>query len=139
MSEEKPKAKRKATSGTWPKGNGPGAGNWASGPAKGPGKRFNANTNAQGHNASTPISEGNKRAARTQQAEVLKDVLYDLAVSPAEPGSVRVSAANAFIDRVEGKPTQRQEIKLDVDPNELTDAELAALIRAEDDEDGFRH
>lgn len=116
---------------------GKGAG-WG-GPAKGSGngserQAFGDETNAQGHSKATPISEGNRRALRSEQAESMKDLLVTIATDVGQPGAVRVAAADKFIDRIEGKAVQKQVVKLDINPDDMTDAEIIAAIRAEEDE-----
>lgn len=106
-----------------------GSGNWGSdGTAKGEHRRENG---YQPKPRKTP----EQLELRKQQVEELKDLIVSIAKDPNQPGSVRVSAANSFFDRIEGKPVARQEVKLNVDPKELSDAELAALIRSGDDDE----
>jgi hypothetical protein len=71
----------------------------------------------------------NDPAIKRQAAERvrrLKDHLYDLALN-AERQETQLSAAVAFLNREEGMPISRAVIANVGDPNNLTDAELAAI------------
>jgi hypothetical protein len=110
-------------------GNGAGYG----GPAKGadpdrkPKTDFGPDTNAAGHSKATPET---RAALRREQAEQMKDMLHQLALS-GESESARVQAATAFLNRVEGMPVAKQEHTIKVDPNDLSDEALAAIISSE--------
>lgn len=109
-------------------GNGAGWG----GPAKGvdpnrkPKQDFTVNTNAEGHSKATPAPL-NRRAMREDQAEQVKDMLYGLALG-AESESAKVQACTAFLNRVEGMPTVKQDINLNVPLRERSEQELDAII-----------
>jgi hypothetical protein len=66
--------------------------------------------------------------ARTKEERTaaLVDHLERLAFN-AETDAVKVSAANAALDRLEGKPIARTVTAHVLDPNSLSDADLAAI------------
>lgn len=63
-----------------------------------------------------------REMSRAEQAERMKDILADLAEN-ADTAFAQITAASAFLDRVEGKPVARQ-INLNQDVSGKTDAEL---------------
>ena len=113
----KPPIKRLATSGTR-KGNGAGYG----GPAKGPG----ADAPMQ-----PPFEAGNQTAAgphdnttgAEQRAEMLA-IITEVAKDRSQPGMARISAADKWLDRYEGKPLARN---LNINTDELADLDDDAL------------
>lgn len=66
-------------------------------------------------------------AHKEEVAAQMRGVLYHVALAGEQEHS-RISAADKLLDRIEGKPVQRQDIKVrSVNPDEMTDDELAAI------------
>ncbi len=103
----------------------PATGGWG-GPAKGAGKDpretpIEVRRTAMAiHKARMPEKEA--------AADELKATLYDLATDNEQPGGVRVMAASAALDRLEGKPVQRTITANADDLARLTDDELRAEL-----------
>lgn len=67
------------------------------------------------------------REQKEQVAAEMRGVLYHVALQ-GEAEQSRINAADKLLDRIEGKPVQRQDINMrTIDPDELTDEELAAI------------
>jgi hypothetical protein len=69
-----------------------------------------------------------KAAARELTQEAI-DTLAAIMKDPKAPSAARISAAVALLDRGHGRPFQAVDVKLDWDPNMLTDEELITLER----------
>lgn len=92
------------TSGTRPKGSGiPAKGAGRGGPAKGAGKRVSL------EEARAMRWHPDNLAAKAEAAARMKDVLHAIALT-GENEHARISAAGALLDRIEGKPLQRQDV-----------------------------
>lgn len=66
-------------------------------------------------------------AAKEEMAEAMRHVLLETALS-GDGDAVRVHAADKLLDRLEGKPVQKSELKLrTMNPDDMTDEELAAI------------
>jgi hypothetical protein len=64
--------------------------------------------------------------ARQYSGEALA-IIVAIMTDRKAPHSVRLAAALAVLDRGHGRPTQHMLVDLEVDPNELSDAQLAAI------------
>jgi hypothetical protein len=106
-------------------GHGPGKGQGWGGPAKGAASsRFVKGEMhpMQGQDRAPPVA-----AAREERLALLRENLWNLAFT-AERQETQLAATTAYLDREEGKPMQRQEVKFrTVNPDDLTDDELAAI------------
>ena len=75
--------------------------------------------------------------ARQRSPEAL-NTLVEIMQSPKAPPAARVAAANSLLDRGYGRPTQTIAQTLTrVDPDTLTDAELAAIASGVSKRDGL--
>lgn len=92
-------------------GKGPGYGPGWGGPAKGAGNGSAPNDAAKARAAKLDPEARTltalRRASREERIAALKDVLLEIAID-GETENGRISAANAYLDREEGKPVQRQ-------------------------------
>jgi hypothetical protein len=118
----------------WPKGKPRGNGAGYGGPAKGAGWGGSAKGSHRPENGheQPPYLRGEARKARIAEKhaarEELYGVIYEIAVTSSNEFA-RLSASNALLDRIEGKPIQRNINVNQDDPRKLTDAELAQAIR----------
>jgi hypothetical protein len=72
------------------------------------------------------------REAASQHTEAALGVLVALMNDAEQPGSVRVAAAQAVLDRGHGRPSQAIETRIEkVDVKDMTDEELLAIIQSE--------
>ncbi len=101
---------RDPRTGRFPKGNGPGRGSrgdgWG-GPAKGASASRIRRGDPGGIQAMSNDAE--IKARQAERAEELKDHLYHLALK-AERQETQLAATVACLDRIEGKPLQRQDV-----------------------------
>lgn len=74
----------------------------------------------------TPEAEA-KRERRIASAQELKGVLSDIALDDGAIPVARIQAADKLLDRLEGKPVQRNVNFNHTDLSGLTDAELARI------------
>lgn len=105
-----------------PKGNGPGWG----GPAKGASTSRIRKGDPDGIQRMS--NDPDVKARAQQRIEALKDHLYGLATG-ADRQETQLAAAVAYLNRVEGMPIARTVTATVADPNSLTDADLADIIR----------
>ena len=90
-----------------PKGNGAGKGDGWGGPAKGAGSKSPAQPSfAQGNTLHAANPRNGHPGTQTERAAELRDHLYHLALN-AQREETQVTAARAYLDRVEGTPIQR--------------------------------
>ena len=105
---------------TWPPGNGPGWG----GPARG------AGWGGPARGATTMPGRGDSRriAARRAKAEAIRARLYDLAMDAPDERTA-LAAADALLDRLEGKPVAMILTATSPSPDlaSLSDDALAAM------------
>lgn len=116
-----------------PGSQGKGWGGPAKGAGKGPAKPFTAESPTR---QTIPGGKGDpvkmdaraeKRARDEVRAEELRDHLYTLATK-AERQETQLSAAVAFLNRVEGMPVAKQQVEIKRPIEEMTEAELASAI-----------
>lgn len=123
-----------ATAGTRPKGSGiPASGTPASGPGYGgPAKGARPAITAKTQPAPEAKSLGHAAAASAREAadahklravEVWREIMDD----PTAPPMARLTAADKIVCRAEGAPIERV-VSVDVDPTDLSDAQLAAIV-----------
>jgi hypothetical protein len=105
-------------------GKGPGKGDGWGGPAKGAGTRFVKGQvqDGQGQGRTAPYVE-----KREDRLAMLRDHIWNLAMT-AQREETQLAAANAYLDREEGKPIARTVTATVDDVSQLSDLELAAEI-----------
>jgi hypothetical protein len=106
-------------------GKGPGKGDGWGGPAKGAGKPYFAKgetQEGQGRGHTAPYVE-----KREDRLAMLRDHIWNLAMT-AQREETQLAAANAYLDREEGKPIARTVTATVDDVSQLSDLELAAEI-----------
>lgn len=119
------KSTAKQTCGTR-RGNGPGKGEGWGGPAQGEGHTF-----APGDPLAGKRLEPDAKAEREARIAKLRDHLFWLATN-ADRQETQLAAANAYLDREEGKPIARTVTATVDDVSKLSDLELTAeLARTE--------
>jgi hypothetical protein len=118
-----PKSAAKQTVGTR-RGNGPGKGDGWGGPPKGEGTRYVKGEvqPLQGKGNTAPVVE-----KREERLALLRDRIWTLAFE-ADRQETQLAAANAYLDREEGKAIARTVTTTVDDVSQLTDLELAAEI-----------
>jgi hypothetical protein len=86
-----------------------------------------------GRPAGSPNRAGRElREAASKHTDEALAVLVALMNDVEQPGSVRVSAAQAVLDRGHGKPMQAVETRIEkADVKDMTDEEFLAVIHAE--------
>jgi hypothetical protein len=86
-----------------------------------------------GRPAGSPNQAGRAlREAASKHTDEALAVLVALMNDAEQPGSVRVAAAQAVLDRGHGRPSQSIETRIEkADVKDMTDAELLAIIHAE--------
>ena len=125
---------RPATGGTR-KGNGAGWGGAAKGGAAGgPAQPF-APANPGGGGGSLPGAGRGKQAteksaARTATREQMMGVYVEVALDPNQPGMTRISAAEKWQDRTEGKPKSTANVTLNKNVRDLSTDEILAALAA---------
>jgi len=102
---------------------GPAAGPGWGGPARGAG---NGNAEAPQLEFGHTLSRGPHDMSKSQRLKALNDMLFHLAMN-AEQEMARIRACEACLDRMEGKPLQRNLIAHASDAAMMDDAMLAAI------------
>lgn len=94
----------------FPKGNGAGKGDGWGGPARGASASRVRPGDPEGIQALS--NDPDVKASQAERAELLKDHLFSLALG-AQRQETQLAAAVACLDRIEGKPLQRQDVTSD--------------------------